>query len=141
MWHRTFEQRLASWTQLRDQCLHCSPDQCLMEINQWWFQTPWIPYHLHWDDQAKWPDPWQLLDDNLFCPLARALGILYTITLIDRADLQDTVLVDTGSDNLVLVAQKKYILNWDKDQIVNINLAPYKVLHSVSQKELKNQIK
>jgi len=61
--------------------------------------------------------------------------------LLDREDLQDAELVDTGSDNLVLVAQKKYILNWDKDQIVNINLAPYKVLHSVSQKQIKTQIK
>ena len=141
MWQRTFEQRLASWTQLRSQCLHCSLEQCLSEINSWWFDTPWIPYHLHWDDQETWPDPWQLLSDNIYCGLARGLGILYTITMLERKDLQDAVLVDTGRDNLVLVAQKKYILNWDKDQIVNINLRPQRSRHSIAQQQIKQHIK
>jgi hypothetical protein len=141
MWHQTFEQRLADWNQLRIQSLSCPLDQALGQINTWWFRAPWTPYHLHWDDQPTWPSPWQLLDDNLFCPLARGLGILYTITLLDRQDLQDAVLVDITNDNLVLVDQKKYILNWDKDQIVNINLAPGKSRHSVSLEQIKKQIK
>lgn len=141
MWPRTFEARLASWNQLRQHCQTLPVEQCLEEINQWWFQTPWMPYHLHWDDRPTWPDPWQLLSDNLFCSLARGLGILYTITLLDRPDIQTAQLLDTGSDNLVLVASGKYILNWDSEQIVNINLAPYKALHSVSQEQIQNQIK
>ena len=141
MWPRTFEARLASWNQLRQHCRTLPVEQCLAEINQWWFQTPWMPYHLHWDDRPTWPDPWQLLSDNLFCSLARGLGILYTITLLDRADIQTAQLLDTGSDNLVLAESGKYILNWDSEQIVNINLAPYKVLHSVSQEQIQNQIK
>ena len=141
MWHPTFEQRLAAWTQLRSQCTAGSVDQVLAQINAWWFDTPWRAYHLHWDDQATWPDPWQLLDDNLFCSLARGLGILYTIAMIDHPDIQDAELIDTGSDNLVLVSKKKYILNWDRQQVLNINLAPFNVLHTVGQEQIKNQIK
>lgn len=114
--------------------------ECLHAINHWWFSTPWIPYHLHWDDQDQWPDPWQLLHDNLFCSLARALGIVYTIELLDRRDLQDTVLACVAGDNLVLVDQKKYILNWDKDQIVNINLASTRPLRQLTQQEIKKFI-
>lgn len=141
MWHKTFAERLGSWTNLRTQCHSLSPELALTAINTWWLSTPWTAYHLHWDDLPSWPDPWQLLDDNLFCSLARGLGILYTIALLDRADMADTVLVDTGTDNLVLVGQEKYILNWDRDQIVNINLAPYKIRHSVSLDQIKQQIK
>jgi hypothetical protein len=141
MWHPTFEQRLASWNQLRSQCADVPIDQALFQINAWWFETPWRAYHLHWDDQPTWPDPWQLLDDNVFCSLARGLGILYTIAMIDRPDLQDAELVDTGSDNLVQVCQKKYILNWDRGQVVNINLAPFENLHRVGQEQIKIQIK
>jgi hypothetical protein len=96
---------------------------------------------LHWDDSEKWPDPWQLLSDDMYCPLARGLGILYTISIIDRADLQDCELIECGSDNLVLVPQKKYILNWDQEQIVNINPGPKNFLHSISQSKLQQQIR
>lgn len=141
MWHSSFDQRLASWNQLRGHCATAPLEQALSDINSWWFESPWRPYHLHWDDQTQWPDPWQLLDDNVFCSLARALGMLYTIAMIDRPDLQSAVLVDTGTDNLVLVHQKKYILNWDRRQIVNINLTPFNSLHSVGQEQVKLQIR
>jgi hypothetical protein len=122
MWPSTFEQRLAAWASLRDQVPALDKKSALELINTWWFKTPWKPYYLHWDDRPNWPDPWQLLSDNYYCDLARGLGILYTITLLDRADLADATLVLTqNGDNLVLVNESKYILNWDQDTIVNTN--------------------
>jgi len=141
MWHKTFSDRLESWSNLRRQCELLDTDATLSAINSWWFDTPWTPYHLHWDDRANWPDPWQLLDDNLYCGLARGLGILYTITILDRPDLQDAVLVEVDSDNLVQVSQGKYILNWDRDTVVNINLSLKKTRHQITQNQIKLQIK
>ena len=141
MWPRTFAERLESWTRLRQQASILDPETALAAINSWWFQTPWIPYHLHWDDRAEWPDPWQLLSDDLYCPLARGLGILYTITLLDREDLQDAVLAELGSDNLVLIDREKYILNWDSDTIVNNIPKGLKARHSVTQQQIKQQIR
>ncbi len=141
MWPRTFDERLASWTQLRQQAALSDPESALTAINSWWFQTPWRAYHLHWDDQADWPDPWQLLSDNLYCPLARGLGILYTIALLDRPDLQDSVLAEVGSDNLVLINKEKYILNWDQDTIVNTSPRVLNSRHSVTQEQIKQQIR
>ena len=45
---------------------------------------------------------------------------MYTISMLDRADMAPTTLVltDDGS-NLVLVAKEKYILNWEVEHIVN----------------------
>lgn len=140
MWHAKFDQRLASWNCLRQSCTSADPDHILPMINAWWFESPWRAYHLHWDDRTKWPDPWQLLDDNIFCSLARGLGILYTIAMIDHPDIQDAELVDTNSDNLVLVCQKKYILNWDRRQVLNINLAPFDSSRRVTQHQIKQQI-
>ena len=120
MWPVSFSQRLESWNNLRDCCQSPPPEKALKTINSWWFDVPWRPYYLHWDDQANWPDPWQLLSDNHYCDLARALGILYTITLLDRVDLSDATLVLTHSgDNLVLVTKSKYILNYHGDTVVN----------------------
>ena len=141
MWPRTFAERLESWAQLRQQASTTDAETALSAINTWWFQTPWRAYHLHWDDQAVWPDPWQLLSDDLYCPLARGLGILYTITMLDRPDLQDAVLAEVDSDNLVLVAKEKYILNWDSTAVVNINPAGSRTRHSITQHEIKQQIR
>ncbi len=141
MWAHTFPERLTAWAQLRTQAAALPPAQALAAINSWWFQTPWRPYHLHWDDVKTWPDPWQLLDDNVYCGLARGLGIMYTIVLLDRADMQDAEMIEMGSDNLVLFDQGKYILNWDRDQIVNINLSSKKTQHCISQQQIKIEIK
>ena len=141
MWPRTFAERLESWAQLREQASTADAETALAAINSWWFQTPWRAYHLHWDDQAVWPDPWQLLSDDLYCPLARGLGILYTITMLDRPDLQDAVLAEFDSDNLVLVAKEKYILNWDSTTVVNINPTGSRSRHSITQEQLKQQIR
>jgi len=120
IWSTTFSNRLTSWNVLRDRCQNLPIESALEEINSWWFNAPWRPYYLHWDDQPGWPDPWQLLSDNIYCDLARALGIMYTISLLDRADMADAELVLTEEgDNLVLVAKEKYILNWSPDSIVN----------------------
>ena len=122
MWCSTFEQRLAAWNSLRDHVRDLPAADALKEINAWWQRTPWRAYHLHWDDRLDWPDPWQLLSDNVYCDLARGLGILYTITLLDRADMADAALVLTETGyNLVLVDKTKYILNWEPDNIVNTN--------------------
>lgn len=119
-WPTTFSDRLQSWNQLRNQTKFLPLELALPQINTWWFRSPWRPYYLHWDDQATWPDPWQLLSDNIYCEVARGLGILYTINLLERADMDPASLVlDNSGHNLVLVAQEKYILNWDPASVVN----------------------
>lgn len=136
-WPLTFESRLQAWNQLRAQAAQLSTEKSLNLINTWWFSAPWRPYHLHWDDFETWPNPWELLSDNLYCDVAKGLGIMYTISLLDRADFADAALVLTqDGNNLVQVCQTKYILNWDKDAIVNINLTS-----SVKRKLVLNQLK
>ena len=137
MWPVNFADRLTAWADLRSRCQSLDLESALTTVNQWWFDSPWQPYYLHWDDQPKWPDPWQLLSDNVYCDLAKALGILYTISLLDRADMADAelVLAEDGS-NLVLVAKEKYILNWNKDLIVN-NKPKVKIIRKLKQHQIK----
>ena len=139
VWPVTFESRLDSWTQLRTRASALPVEQALEAINAWWFSAPWTGYHLHWDDQEEWPDPWQLLDDNIFCEVARGLGILYTITLLDRADIDSAELVlSKNGHNLVQVDKSKYILNWDKSTIVNIDPA-VKIVKKLTQLQVKEK--
>ena len=139
MWASTFAGRLESWYGMRQKCHALSVESTLITINSWWCTTPWQPYYLHWDDQPAWPDPWQLLNDNVYCDLARALGILYTISLLDRADLTDATLVLTqDGHNLVMVDKSKYILNWSPDTVVNTSQA-IEIHRQLSQSQIKQQ--
>lgn len=140
IWPTSFEQRLVSWHRLRSQAYDLPLEAALDAINSWWYTAPWRAYHLHWDDRPTWPDPWQLLSDNIYCDLAKGLGIMYTITLLDREDLQDACLVDSSHGNLVLMCQGKYILNWGPDIGVNNNLEQTNFPHQVYQRDLKQQL-
>lgn len=117
-WHNNYTDRLRSWADLRDRARDLPVESALTLINNWWFETPWRPYLLHWDDWRTWPDPWQLLEENQFCDLARALGILYTIHLSDIA--ATTAIAQCSDRHLVLVDDGLYVLNWGPDALVNI---------------------
>ena len=137
IWPKKFADRLEAWAELRAQAQSMKCQEALETINAWWHQTPWKPYYLHWDDQPRWPDPWQLLSDDVYCPVAKALGILYTISMLDRADMADATLVLTESgDNLVLVQETKYILNWSPNSVVN-TFQEVKIVRQLKQHQIK----
>lgn len=140
-WPATFEARLDNWNQLRTQVADQPVESALETINSWWFQSPWTAYHLHWDDQNTWPDPWQLLSDNMYCEVARGLGILYTITCLNRGDMDSAQLVLTNDDrNLVLLDKSKYILNWDRTVVLNTS-SEIEVKKSLHQSQITQQYK
>lgn len=131
MWPQTFHGRWQNWLDLRQQCQHQSIAHTLSSINSWWMSTPWQPYCLDWSQQHLWPDPWQLLSQNIYCPVARALGMLYTINMLKRDDLSDSELIlSQNGHNLVRVEKSKYILNWNSDTVDNVSqdLQVYKQL-------------
>lgn len=120
MWPDQYPHRLQDWNLLRDQCQHMPKDLAMVEINDWWFGAPIIPRLIIWEDHEHWPDPWNLLQQNKVCDLARALGIMYTVIMTWPQDSHSCELVQTDHDNLVLVEQGKYILNWATGQVLNI---------------------
>jgi hypothetical protein len=139
MWYPDFSDRLDAWHGLRTAAQSQPLEQALDLINQWWFKSPWQAYYLHWDDQAKWPDPWQLLSDNVFCEVARGLGILYTISMIDHPEIASAELILTEDGyNLVQVNKEKYILNWEHNNIVNTRLV-VNIKRQLKQEEIKQQ--
>jgi len=113
------------------------PAPALLTTNDWWFGVPWCAYRLHWDDWQTWPDPWQLLEENHFCDLARALGMLYTVHFCGIAS--DLCLAHTSDQHLVLIDGGKYVLNWRPGEVLNISsqkITITKTLNSVALPQL-----
>lgn len=93
-----------------------------MLINNWWFQAPIVNHLILWQNARSWPTPWQLLNNNGYCELARALGIVYTVMLV--GNYTDLKIIQTTQDNLVLVDHGKYILNWAPGEMLNTHSTP-----------------
>ena len=127
-----YEDRLVLWNQLRTENVDNNLESALTAINDWWQLLPIDNHYLHWEDDHNWPDPWDILADGVFCDLTKSLGIVYTLHLINRKDINDVVLAVTKEgDNLVFVNDTKYILNWAPGEIVNTTTSKIEIIKTM----------
>jgi len=87
------EQRSAAWKQTRAevhaaQSVEHKIDICLI----FWRQASIQNRLLDWDNCHTWPNPWELIYNNNYCPSSTSLGIAYTLLLGDPATFDDLVL-------------------------------------------------
>jgi hypothetical protein len=136
MWKTLYQERLADWYNLRQAAAALELEDQLNLINDWWFHAPIVNRVVTWDDPGNWPTPWDLLVNNGYCELARALGIVYTLLLLDRQLYTDLEIISTGQDNLVQIDSGKYILNWAPGEVLNINSTPFTVLQRINSIDL-----
>ena len=122
MWPPTYQERLADWVRLRQAAAALEQPEQLMLINDWWFRAPIVNHLILWQNVRSWPTPWHLLNNNGYCELARALGIVYTIMLVEN--YTDLKIIQTTQDNLVQVDHGKYILNWAPGEMLNTHSTP-----------------
>ena len=139
MWPDSFEQRLVAWHRLRGDLVSQPVQQRLLAINDWWWRAPMITHDISWHDPKAWPDPWRLLANPAYSDLARALGIAYTVIMIDEFMASDLELVRSKNHNLVVVGAGKYILNWCPGELLNISTHPIDPKHSITGIELQQK--
>lgn len=141
MWLDRFEDRLKSWSELRSDCEELPLEQALDRIAEWWGHAPRMHNIIHWHDQNSWPDPWDLLADNSYDELALALGMSYTVSMIDKFDCSVEIAQakdDQGMEyNLVLVDDRKYILNYDPWSMVSKEQFKFKITNFIDARTLR----
>ena len=140
MWPVTFEERLQQWHALRVTASGLLDQNRYLTINDWWFTAPMINQHIRWNAFPNWPGPWELLDQDRWCTLARALGIVYTLRMIDETYQHRLSIVQNNDDNLVLVDNGKYILNWCPKELLNINSQHFTPSQSIACDKLYSLI-
>jgi hypothetical protein len=131
MWPVLFEERLSSWVHLRQHAPTQDIESMLHDINLWWGRCPTVNRYLHWDDKSN----------NNFCNLAKALGIVYTILMVEHPDVKQIQIAQTDEDNLVLINHGKYILNWTPREVVNIESINTSIKKTIDASELIHFIK
>jgi len=138
----SYEARLSDWYDLRVQLEDSDPQTRVIEIDKWWQKAPLVTHHLHILDSESWPDPWQLLVENTYCEVARALGMCYTLLLLGVDDIRIVEATDeTGNDVvLVLVDNAKYILNYWPDTVLSNTLNHFNIKRTVNLDKIRTKI-
>jgi hypothetical protein len=128
-----YETRLKNWYKLREDLVNKDIKTKCIEIDNWWQKAPLINHHLHPYDIGNWPDPWELLSENTYCEVARALGMCYTLLLLDVIDIKLVLATNEMGDDvvLVLVDNAKYVLNYWPDTVISNSLTDFKVLQKL----------
>lgn len=123
MWKLKADERLVRWRAFRKTLDSLPLEQALDQVRDFWTGCPFDPYYLDPDAVDKWPGPWELIEENWYCDLAKSLGILYTIYFTDhKPEVEIRVYYDHDTKytyNLVWINQGKYVLNLIEDQVVN----------------------
>lgn len=126
MFQQPAEDRLRSWREFRTTLESLPLEIALAETAEFWRCAPFVPYNLDFSDLTTWPDPWTLIDENIYCDVAKCLGIVYTISLTEHKtnldiEIRQYVDLKTGYEyNLAWINQGKYILNMIDGEVLNI---------------------
>lgn len=137
-----YETRLRAWATLREKIPQLPIDQRCVEIDNFWQRVPLMTHYLHTDYINDWPDPWQLISDNLYCYYGRALGMIYTLILSDTKNIELVEAIDDNSNEvvLVLVDNAKYVLNYWPDTVVNNLITNFKITRTLDISTLYKKI-
>ena len=125
----TYDTRLQSWYSLRSQLQNLTlSEQCIL-VDNWWQKAPLVTHYLHQSEISAWPGPWELLVENTYCTIARALGMCYTLLLIGITDIELVLAKNNMGDDvvLVLVDNAKYILNYWPNTVISNSLTEFTI--------------
>lgn len=105
MFDKLDTERLRAWYEFR-LGLETSQDP-LQDTIDFYSKAPLVSITMDPYDAATWLDPWELLNENLYCEFAIILAIGYTLSLTDRfSDTKKEIHIITNKE----IAQTKYLL-------------------------------
>lgn len=137
-----YDARLRSWYELRAALANDDIKTKCIEVDKWWQKAPLVTHHLHLLDSDSWPGPWDLLVENTYCTIARALGMCYTLLLLGVTDIEIVEATDENGEDivLVLVDSAKYVLNYWPDTVVNNCSTDFTIKRHVSMTNLHKKL-
>lgn len=122
MFNNDFRKRLLQWRNLRNDVETSeTPFELLID-----FFSP-IPQEIFTADPYDidlWPEPWELLHENVYCRFTKLLAICYTLQLSERfsnSHFEIHIGIDEEKNDLVytLYVDKKSISSYNDNWVIN----------------------
>jgi len=137
-----YDSRLKSWYELRISIESSDTQTKCIIVDNWWQCAPLVNRHLHLLDIESWPGPWELLVENTYCYVARALGMCYTLLLLGVEDIKMVEATDAQGDDvvLVLVDNAKYILNYHPNTVISNKHKDFSVKRTTDISQIQKKL-
>ncbi len=114
----TAEQRYHEWANFRKSIQGLEKTEAIDKVAKYWANAPIGTRSLDFYDSDSWPTPWEILNQGSFCENSISLLIYYTIKLSDFETNIRIILIDDGSDRLIVpIVEDKYVLNYELGEI------------------------
>ena len=81
MFDKKYEDRLATWAVFRS-TLENSKDP-IQDTIDFFDKAPLVNIQTDPYTSSTWPDPWEVIKENIYCPFVKILAICYTLQLTD----------------------------------------------------------
>lgn len=142
VFQQNYDTRLRSWYELRKKIESVDTQTKCVEIDCWWQLAPLVNHHLHILDSKTWPGPWDLLVENTYCTVARAVGMCYTLLLTGENDIELVEATDKTGDDvvLVLVDNAKYVLNYWPNTVLSSTLTDFTIKRHVDVSHIQSKL-
>jgi hypothetical protein len=82
MFNKNFYERIRLWKDFRNS-LETSADP-FTEVLEFWRFAPLSSMQADPFDSDTWPNPWEMIEENIYCEFVKILAICYTLQLTDR---------------------------------------------------------
>lgn len=107
------DDRLREWRSFRKQISTLGTEQQLESVIAWWKMAPLGTRVIDIYNSNDWPDPWELIHKGEFDENAIALGMAYSIQLLEKQT--ELCLLQDRADHflgLIVLVDKTHILNY-----------------------------
>lgn len=81
MFNQPFEKRLLLWREFRNNLE--DSEFPIQDTIDFWNSAPLVTIQADPYDPDTWPDPWEIIHENIFCPFVKILAICYTLQLTE----------------------------------------------------------
>lgn len=123
----TFFERLKLWREFRETLETSSTP--FEDVLNFWSDAPLGRPYTDPYDSSTWPDPWELIEENIYCDFLQILGVCYTLQLTERfsqSNFEIHITLNNKEDSIV------YLLFVDNQPIGYYND------ESIDKSKLKN---
>ena len=126
MFDKNYESRLVLWHEFREY-IETSQNP-IQDAIEFYRTAPLVSIQTDPYDRSTWPDPWEILRENLYCDFVKLLAICYTLQLTERFNGTECeihiVRDDANSDTLFLLFIGDICVGYDYDKTVPVSDLP-----------------
>jgi hypothetical protein len=115
--------RFLAWRDLRKSISTQTDEEKLLSVASWWANAPLCNYVIDAFDCSKWPTPWELLKDNVFCSTSIAYMMSQTLVLsgFDSNRIKIAFIRSNNDELMAVIVDDSYILNYSLREVYDWN--------------------